>query len=161
MTRYSRRCLWLKVGPTNKDSKIIATFYMDAVCQLGGCPLLTRSDPGSENVVVAALQATFREHGDDDFAGSKSHQYGRSVHNQRIEAFWSYLKPRLTYWLEVFQGLVDEGEFEVGNFIQTLCLQYCFMSILSEDLDQYQSDWNDHRMQTDHCATPKCAVLPT
>ncbi|CAH1233546.1 Hypp786 [Branchiostoma lanceolatum] len=105
---------------------------MDAVCQLGGCPLLTRSDPGSENVVVAALQATFREHGDDDFAGSKSHQYGRSVHNQRIEAFWSYLKPRLTYWIEVFQGLVDEGEFEVGNFIQTTvsCL-FCLKILIS------------------------------
>ncbi|KAI8513391.1 hypothetical protein Bbelb_100300 [Branchiostoma belcheri] len=70
-----------------------------------GCPLITRSDPGTENVTVAAMQATFRANARDEFAGLKSHQYGKSVHNQRIEAFWSHLKPRISWWREVFQSL--------------------------------------------------------
>ncbi|XP_019634936.1 PREDICTED: uncharacterized protein LOC109477911 isoform X2 [Branchiostoma belcheri] len=149
---YSRRIMWLKVGPTNKDPKIVASFYLDAVCQLGGCPLIVRSDPGSENVVVAAIQCTFRARDADEHAGPKSHQYGKSVHNQRIEAFWSHLKPRLRWWIEVFQGLVDDGDFEVGNCIHTWCLQYCLMPIVAQDLDTFAQDWNDRRIPPHHSA---------
>ena len=33
--RYSRKILWLEVCPTNKDSKVIAGFYLDAVKKYG------------------------------------------------------------------------------------------------------------------------------
>ncbi|CAH1237867.1 Hypp5462 [Branchiostoma lanceolatum] len=48
---YSRRCMWLHVGTTNKDAAVVATLYLNTVNQLEGCPQLVRSDPGTENVV--------------------------------------------------------------------------------------------------------------
>ncbi|XP_019641347.1 PREDICTED: uncharacterized protein LOC109482903 [Branchiostoma belcheri] len=150
---YSRRILWLKVGPTNKCPKVVAGFYLDTVCQLGGCPLVVRSDPGSENVVVAAIQGTFRATGDDEYSGPRSHQYGKSVHNQRIEAFWSHLKPKLVFWIQVFQGLVDDGDLELGNSIHTWCLQFCFMPIVARDLNSFAEDWNDRRIPPHHSAS--------
>ncbi|XP_066288570.1 uncharacterized protein [Branchiostoma lanceolatum] len=56
---YSRRCMWLHVGTTNKDAAVVATLYLNTVNQLEGCPQLVRSDPGTENVVVAAMQCSF------------------------------------------------------------------------------------------------------
>ncbi|CAH1266883.1 Hypp3614 [Branchiostoma lanceolatum] len=57
---YSRRCMWLHVGTTNKDAAVVATLYLNTVNQLEGCPQLVRSDPGTENVVVAAMQGILR-----------------------------------------------------------------------------------------------------
>lgn len=35
---YSRRILWLEVGPTNNDAMITVQFFIDFVRQLGGLP---------------------------------------------------------------------------------------------------------------------------
>lgn len=46
-----------------------------------GCPTILRSDYGTENVHLAAIQIAFRMHGDDSFAGQKSFMYGPSTSN--------------------------------------------------------------------------------
>ena len=53
---FSRRLIWLEVGPTNKNPEIIAKYYLDAVLQVGGVPQKMRSDDGTENSSVEALQ---------------------------------------------------------------------------------------------------------
>lgn len=49
---FSRRLLWLEVGSTNKNSEVIAKFYLDTVKQLGGTPRKIRSDDGTEKSVI-------------------------------------------------------------------------------------------------------------
>ena len=89
---YSRRILWLEVGSSNINPRIIATFYHDCVTQLGGVPHICRGDAGTENGHVATMQRFLRRNAQHEFGGEKSFLYGRSVANQRIEAWWAFLR---------------------------------------------------------------------
>ena len=89
---YSRRVIWLEFDRSNNDPKIPATFYLDAVHNGGGCPMIVWSDCGSGYVLVAAMQSYFWAGVDDKFAGSKAHQCGSSPSNQRIERWWSFFR---------------------------------------------------------------------
>ena len=55
--------------------------YFDCLLFLG-CPRVVRTDPGTENVLLASLQCTLRRDGPDELAGNASHRYGKSVFNQ-------------------------------------------------------------------------------
>ena len=87
---YSRRILWLKVGQTNNDPKVIASYYLSRIRQIGGASTILRGDRGTENRHVAFIQRLLRRNSCDDFSGMNSFMYGRSVSNQRIEARWSF-----------------------------------------------------------------------
>ena len=52
------------------------------------CPMIVRSNSGTENGIVAAIQCYFRSSGMDTFAGERSHIYGSSHSKQRIEGGW-------------------------------------------------------------------------
>ena len=71
---YSRRILWLEVGPSNNNPRIVARYFLDCVKQLGGVPRTIRGDRGTENVNIG--------NGRDSIAGERSFLYGRSVSNQ-------------------------------------------------------------------------------
>ena len=55
----------LEVDQSNNNPKIPATFFLDAVQNVGGCPRIVRSDCGTEKVVLAAMQCYFRKAGND------------------------------------------------------------------------------------------------
>lgn len=46
---FSRRILWLEVSRSINDPRLPATFYLNQVRELGGCPSLLVSDCGTEN----------------------------------------------------------------------------------------------------------------
>ena len=85
---YSRKVLWLKVCKTNNNPAVTGKHFLDAISKYGGCPMLLRTDNGTENVLMAGMQAYFRSNGEDDLAGCKAHRYGSSPANQRIECWW-------------------------------------------------------------------------
>ena len=66
-----------------------------------GTPVLVRTDCGTENGILAVMQCHFRQYGDDNLAGDKSHKYGTSPANQRIESC----------------GLSSEEEEQVGGLV--------------------------------------------
>ena len=76
---FTRRILWLQVGPSNNNPAIIAKYYLKFVSQHGFNTHVIRADMGTENVSVAAIQRFFRRADDDGFAGEKSFLYGKSV----------------------------------------------------------------------------------
>ena len=86
---FSRRILWLEVNFTNKNPRVIASNYLNVVQQLGGVPRRMRCDRGTENTIISTLQQFFRWYDDDHFAGSVSFIEGKSIGNQRIQAWWS------------------------------------------------------------------------
>ena len=61
---------------------ILFQSYYDFVVMLPGCPKILRTDPGTENSIVAVVQPALRHNGSDNFAGSNSHRYGKSPSNQ-------------------------------------------------------------------------------
>ena len=97
---WSRRMMWLRVERTNNQPEVIANYYLDCVEEVGGCPVKLRTDCGTENGIMAAIQCDF--HGDTD-----AHIYGPSPANQRIEAWWSfYRRSRSTWWINYFKDLI-------------------------------------------------------
>lgn len=80
---FSRKIMWLRASHTNHHPGLIATYYTQTVASAGGYPACVRSDCGTENVTIAAIQSLV--------TGSTSgHRYGTSPGNQRIEAWWSF-----------------------------------------------------------------------
>lgn len=74
-------------GVTNIDPDVTAGYFLDCVHSVGGVPRILRTDNGTENVNLTAIQRFFRREALDAFAGEKSFMYGKSVSNERIEAW--------------------------------------------------------------------------
>jgi hypothetical protein len=72
--------LWLKVGPSNNNPNIVASYYLDYISEMKGIPLVVRTDGGTENVLIHDLQNALRLHYAAD--GPAGVIIGRSVSNQ-------------------------------------------------------------------------------
>ena len=101
---------------SNNNPKVVAQLYLDTVRSLEGCPQVLRSDCGTENVIVAGIQAYFRATGNDEFFGEKSHQYGGSSPSiQRIEGWWSFFRRSIRnsgWWINLFTDMCGSGFLE-------------------------------------------------
>lgn len=138
---FSRRIMWLRCSCTNNDPKVIGSYYLDAVERVMHCPNKVRSDRGSENGVVAALQCCLT-------GRDSSHIFGSSPANQRIESFWSVLRRcRMQWWIELFDDMTTFGIVDTSNEQHVECLRYCFMHIIQADLDSFSLLWNTHRIR--------------
>jgi len=133
--------MWLKACYTNRKPGLIAAYYLHTTEQFGGYPSHVRTDCGTENVTIAAIQSVI--------TGSTSgHIYGTSPSNQRIEAWWSFFRRnRSQWWLELFEGLLQTGAFDPSSVAETECIRYCFMAIIQQDLDAVRQHWNTHRIR--------------
>ena len=87
-------CNSIKQPPDN-----IATSFLDAFEEFDGCPIDLITDLGTENVIIAAAPAFFRDDGDN-------HRYVPSPRNQRIEACWGLFSNSCsTSWINFFKDL--------------------------------------------------------
>lgn len=146
---FSRRLIWLEVGPTNKNPEVIAKFYLDAVKQVGGLPRKIRSDDGTENSMVEAIHTFLRSSQSDEDAGVGCFLIGRSTANQRIEAYWSHLvKDGPGWWINFFKDLSDLGLFNSSDPVHVDCIRFCFMSLLRSELYQVAELWNQHNISS-------------
>lgn len=145
---FSRRILWLEVGYTNKNPKVIAHYFMNCVQQVGGLPRIVRADAGTENVNVSGIQRFLRRNDQDSFKSEKSFMYGKSTSNQRIESWWSFLRKSFTdWWMNFFKTMRENGEYCDENPIHVECLKYCFMGLLKEELQRVAKNWNLHKIR--------------
>ena len=53
---YSLKILWMEVTRSNNKPENVARFYLDCVKGNEGCPILLRTDCGTENGVMAGMQ---------------------------------------------------------------------------------------------------------
>ena len=53
---YSRKILWLKVTRSNNLPSVPAQYYLDRIKENDRCPVLLRTDCGTENGIMAAGQ---------------------------------------------------------------------------------------------------------
>ena len=116
---YSRRIMWLEVGRSNNNSRVIASYFLGCVNELSGVPRIISGDQGTEKVNVADMQCFFRRDAQDDFAGQKSFLYGRSVSNQRIKVWWGFLRRSETdWWINFFEDLRNTGLLNDSDLVQ-------------------------------------------
>ena len=106
--------LWLTVTRSNNSPHNVATFYLDAVQQFGGCPDKLVTDLGTENGTMASIHCFFRDN-------LNSHKYVPSTRNQRIECWWSYLrKSRTTWWINLFKDLEEQDIFNRASELESV-----------------------------------------
>ncbi|KAF8581372.1 hypothetical protein K439DRAFT_1514955 [Ramaria rubella] len=129
--------LWLHTGVEPYSGKIL---WLQAVQELGAMPLVTQSDPGSENYGVANGHTTLRHMFDPSFQ----------------EISWSQLRCRFT---PGFEDLLDDGVhagwYDPNDPLDVLLFRWLFIPWLQVELDT----WKDS-----HNTAPKCAdknkILP-
>ena len=103
---------------------------LECVKEHGFCPLQTRTDCGTENGIIAAMQCYFRSEDNAPHSGESAHIYGTSTSNQRVENWWShYRKSSSSWWIQFFKDLVDSGQVDIANETHKECLWFCFHGI--------------------------------
>ncbi|XP_031333705.1 uncharacterized protein LOC116163746 isoform X2 [Photinus pyralis] len=143
---FSRHIIWLRVGSTSSDPKVIGGYYLDVVKEIGGCPLTVRCDMGNENKTLEHLQVTLNEVFKDGTCRRPPFIVGKSTHNQRIEAWWGVLrKHSAQFWMNLFQTLKEDNLFD-GSFLDKSLIQFCFANLIQRDMDQVILEWNVHRI---------------
>ena len=75
---FSRKILWLETVNSNNDPFVTASAYVNFISELEAMPRRIRTDCGTENCVLAAIQCYFRREHTDEFAGDKAQIYGSS-----------------------------------------------------------------------------------
>ena len=106
---------------------------------------MVRTDRGTENTLMAAMQCFLRRSHSDDHASLKAHAYGPSTSNQRIEAWWSHLrKSWTTWWMNICSQMVEWVEFDTSDDLQKNCLWFCFNKLVQQGLDQVCTNWDTH-----------------
>lgn len=145
---YSRRIMWMKCGYTNNNPRVIAQHYIDTVRYVQGVPSLMRVDRGTENSIIAFVQPTLRSQHSDDLSGENSFRYGRSSSNQRIEAWWGFLRARMTdWWITFFRDLRMHGDFDDSLPHHLEAVRFCFGPIIQKEIDILVHEWNYHRIR--------------
>ena len=133
---HSRKVLWFKVGKSNSNPKIIASYFMELVTSLKASPRKVRTDCGTESVLLAAMQYFLRRNHSDELSGLRAHSYGNSQQNQRLEASWSHLRRSKTTWMIIyFKEMMDNNLYDPSSDYQVACAQFRFMKLIQKDLD--------------------------
>ncbi|XP_034078839.1 uncharacterized protein LOC117550546 [Gymnodraco acuticeps] len=146
---FSRKVLWLECGPTNNNPRVIAQYFLKCVRNLGVIPMRLRTDCGTENGIMAAIQCTLRHHHHDYYSGVSSHMYGSSMTNQRVLVV--HIKKGK---VSVLDGAIcrPAGYFNGSHEHQCL-LRFCLVDVIQKDLDECVSLWDGHRIRPSRTAS--------
>ncbi|KAH9856452.1 hypothetical protein C2E23DRAFT_811473 [Lenzites betulinus] len=134
---------WLKIWWTNSNPKLITRFYLDAVRKAGAIPLITQSDPGSENFGIANAHTFMRHRLDPSLAHTLQHRWMRKHMNIKPEIMWSILnrdwKPGFEATLQL--GL-DNGWYNPDNPLELLVFRWLAVPWLQAELDAWAAQFN-------------------
>ena len=90
--------------------------YLNFILEIKSIPRRIRTDCGTENSVLAAIQCFFRREHTDEFAGDKTYLYGSSHSNKRIQAWWSCLRRNWnSFIINTFTEMVEAGEYNTDD----------------------------------------------
>lgn len=85
---------------------------------------------GTENKSVEKIQNALHELFNEGRLNKPPFVYGKSTHNQRIEAWWGILRKHCAqFWINLFEILKNDDFFD-GTFLDKSLIQYCFMEIV-------------------------------
>ncbi|KAI5982643.1 hypothetical protein EDD15DRAFT_2202662 [Pisolithus albus] len=134
---FSGRLLWMKVWHSNHNPQLILSYYLETVKELGFIPMVTQSDPGTENFGVANAQTMLRQMHDPTLGGFVQHRWMRTKKNIAPEIAWSQLRRRFS---PGFEAILEEG-VEAGWMV----FRWVFIPWLQAELDSYRDRINNSR----------------
>ena len=104
--------------------------------------MIMRGDRGTENSHVACIQPAF------SVETLVMLLVEMTVSNQRIEAWWSFLRKSETdWWIKFFKDLRDLGQFSDANPLQVDCIRFCFSPLIQAELNRVARHWNLHKVR--------------
>ncbi|KAF9232881.1 hypothetical protein BU15DRAFT_67056 [Melanogaster broomeanus] len=116
---FSGQILWMKVWHSNRNPQLILSYYFHTVEQFGFIPLITQSDPRTENFGIANAQTMLRQMHDPSLSGFVQHRWMRRKKNIMPEIAWSQLRRRFTPGFEsLLEQGVEEGWYDIDNTLQ-------------------------------------------
>ena len=78
-------------------------------------------------------------------AGHLSFLFGKSIANQRIEAFWSQFRRSCADWsIQFFKETVLNGVYNNTDFLQVECFKFSFFPVIQKKLENIKDNWNSH-----------------
>ncbi|KAF9538452.1 hypothetical protein CPC08DRAFT_651431 [Agrocybe pediades] len=147
---------WVKIWWTNNNPKLIASYYLDAAKKQGAIPLVTQSDPGSENYGIANAHTALRHALDPSLRGTIQHRWMHHKKNVMPEITWSQLRRR---WSPGYENLIQSGVlkgiYDMNRPIDVLVFRWLFIPFLQSRLDTYADQINYSKKRSD-----KNKVLP-
>ncbi|KZT57565.1 hypothetical protein CALCODRAFT_433971, partial [Calocera cornea HHB12733] len=156
MEVFSGAILWLKAWWTNKNPRLICSYYLESCRSHGGVPLLTQSDPGSENNGIANAQSTIRQHLDPSLVGTLQHQWMRGHTNVKPEIRWSQLRREFTAQYEnLFAAGVINQWYDKHVCLENYIFRWLAIPFLQRNLDAYVRMYNTSKPRAD-----KNKILP-
>lgn len=144
---FSRKVLWLQLLPSNNDPSVIANCYLQSLSESipGQVPRKIRSDCGTENVLVCAMQCYMRRNHPDNCSGDRAFIYGTSHSNQRQESWWSFYRRSSSSWIiDFFKKLIDDDQYHPNDSLELACAQFVFGPLIQKNLDDTATLWNNH-----------------
>ncbi|KAL1659835.1 hypothetical protein GGF50DRAFT_64441 [Schizophyllum commune] len=119
-------------------------------------PMVTQSDPGSENYGLANAHTALCHWHDPSMRGTLCHRWMRAKKNVKPEIFWSQLRRRWTPGFEsILDAGVDEGLYDPSNVLENLVFRYVFIPWLQKELDAWRTKINNTKPRRD-----KHKILP-
>ncbi|KAG1738724.1 hypothetical protein EDB19DRAFT_1636175, partial [Suillus lakei] len=142
--------LWIRVWHSNRNPQLILTYYLDTIKKLGYIPIITQSDPGSENYGIANAHTMLCQMYDSSLHGTLQHRWMRTKKNVMPEIAWSQLRQCFT---PGFESLLDEGVvsgwYDIDNVLQVMVFRWVFIPWLQCELDRYQDHVNNTAKRRD------------
>ncbi|KAF6745208.1 hypothetical protein DFP72DRAFT_824746, partial [Ephemerocybe angulata] len=156
---FSGYLLWLRIWWNNSNPIVVGNYYLETVESLGcryHVPLITQSDPGTENVRVANAHSFIRQYLDPALGEFIQHIYKRGHNNVKAEIEWSQLRRR---WSPGFENILEygleNGWFDPANPVQVLIFRFTFIPWLQLELDRYRNRVNNtSKRKMAHKLTP-------
>ncbi|KAG6908222.1 hypothetical protein DXG01_005694 [Tephrocybe rancida] len=151
------RIQWIKVWWTNSNPRLILSYYLDEVQESGKVmPLVSQSDPGSENFGIANGHTLLRHWHDPSLTGTLQHWWMREKKNIKPEISWSQMRCRFTPgFKDLLDFGVNQGWYSPENYLEAMVFRWVFIPLLQRELDAYRDRINNSKKRAD-----KNKVLP-
>ncbi|KAF7361589.1 hypothetical protein MSAN_01193000 [Mycena sanguinolenta] len=148
--KWADKLLKMIVVPESRTNAAIGHLFLDFIAEIGGIPLQTITDKGSEIGWLVAFQTVLREQfaPNIDLAIYPPHASVKSVHNTIIEAFWCWLHQKLGFNLKdhILCGKTEHIFNSAVAFHKDL-VNWTFPALVQAELDEFRIYWNQHRIR--------------
>ncbi|KAG1778332.1 hypothetical protein EV702DRAFT_1179015 [Suillus placidus] len=147
---FSGRIMWMRVWHSNRNPQLILTYYLETIQELGHMPMVTQSDPGSENFGIANGHTMLHQWHNPTLEGTLQHRWMRTKKNVMPEITWSQLRRRFTPGFETYLDHgVESGWYDCDNTLQHLIFRWVFIPWLQRELDGYKDRINNTAKRRD------------
>ncbi|KAJ3870327.1 hypothetical protein EV359DRAFT_59244 [Lentinula novae-zelandiae] len=152
----SGQILWLEIWHTNRNPKIVASYYLDWVKASGYMPLVTQSDPGTENYGIANAHTALRQWHDPNMVRTLSHRWMNRKKNIKPEIIWNQVRRRFSPGFEeILLVGINQGWYNCENPLENLVFRWVFIPWLQKELDAFRHRVNNFKKRRD-----KNKILP-